>query len=162
MSVIALTDDHLDKAIGLAVAELDAAMESAVHAAGTLGVFLIIRKGRMEHGGWLPYLETIGIAARTAQNYMRLAANAKHVSHLGGSVRASLDAMKGLPAPHPRLAEMFEAYPGLAARWGEECVAELVDHYLDITDRVWGWAANRARRRRSRKRNSHGPVAPSS
>ena len=144
MSALALTDDALDRVIVGALSELDRAVETAVSRAEQAGVYLLMKKSRLAHGEWLPYLDTIGISARTAQNYMRLAANAQHISHLGGSVRASLDAMKGLPPPHPRLAEMFEAYPGLAAQWGADPdVCEVVGEYLDITDRVWAWAANR-------------------
>ena len=75
---------------------------------------------------------------------MRIAGNTQSSAYLETSIDARLSAMKGLPPPHPRLAEMFERYPGLAVQWGSDPdVCEVVGEYLGITDRVWAWAANR-------------------
>ena len=140
-NALALTDADLDRKIRASLTAVDVAMAETVAEAWKAGVLLLTRKARVEHGAWLPYLETIGLAPRSAQQYMRLAANTNPDTHLETTVRGSLDAMKTLPAPHPRLGEMFDAYPGLAMQWGDPDVCEVVDRYLDISDRLFGWSA---------------------
>jgi hypothetical protein len=39
-------------------------------------------KAIMPHGAWLPWLAAQGIASRSAQRYMAIAANTPHVAHL--------------------------------------------------------------------------------
>ena len=53
------------------------------------GHLLRAAKDQLPHGAWLPWLrEHTVIPPRTAQNWMRLAANAPHVAHLGGEGQA--------------------------------------------------------------------------
>ena len=65
--------DDLDALIRRDVAEVTEAVTTAVVAARRLGRRLAIMKGRLQHGEWLPYLQSIGLPARTAQDYMRIA-----------------------------------------------------------------------------------------
>jgi hypothetical protein len=60
-----------------------------------IGAKLLEAKEALQHGGWLPWLEQIGVPPRTAQNYMRLAKLPPEeyatVAHLG--VRGALEAI---------------------------------------------------------------------
>src|SRR5829696_7015241 len=63
---------------------------AAVMHAIRCGDSLNAAKGKVRHGEWLPWLrENFPAGVREAQNYMRLAANAQRVSHLG-TVRGAL------------------------------------------------------------------------
>ena len=66
-------------------------LEHAIRA----GEALSEAKAQLPHGEWLPWLDAnFDATNRTAQMYMRLAANAKHVSHLiDPTLRKALDAL---------------------------------------------------------------------
>ena len=64
-----------------------------IEAALNAGAALIELRGRLPHGDFLPAIRRLGIADRTAQNWMRLSrAGMKYetVAHLGG-IRAALE-----------------------------------------------------------------------
>ena len=105
-----LSDFDLDQKIAdrirmieRALADRDRALEmvekcekSAVLSAWRLGHFLIERKGRLEHGAWLPWLNSSGISSSSAADYMRLARQISSAGNLGSSIRATL---RALPPP---------------------------------------------------------------
>lgn len=66
----------------------DSARSTVEHAIRA-GELLIEAKAQVRHGEWLPYLTQTGIPQKTANNYMRLAANQPRVADLG-SVREAL------------------------------------------------------------------------
>jgi hypothetical protein len=74
------------------------AASSAVTAARTAGSALMEAKDSVPHGSWLPWLREVGIAPRTAQEYMQLArldeANTLRVAHLGIGLALRLIAQK--------------------------------------------------------------------
>ena len=78
--------DDLDALIRRDVAEVAEAVTTAVVAARRLGRRLAIMKGRLKHGEWLPYLQGIGLPARTAQDYMRISksAGSAHLATIEG------------------------------------------------------------------------------
>ncbi|MEW8027117.1 MAG: DUF3102 domain-containing protein [Candidatus Thiodiazotropha endolucinida] len=55
--------------------QAQAAADSAIKNALAAGKLLIQAKAEVQHGEWLPFLESTGVNARTAQRYMRLANN---------------------------------------------------------------------------------------
>ena len=76
--------------------------KSAVLSAWRVGQFLIVKKGRLEHGRWLPWLESTGIPSSSAADYMRLAREISSAGNLKSSIRATLQALpspKSKPAP---------------------------------------------------------------
>jgi hypothetical protein len=82
------------------------AARTAVERAREAGVRLIEAKELLSHGQWLPWLESTGVAPRTAQDYMRLAriAPLKYatVAHLG--IRAALKVIaRREPSPFAEL-----------------------------------------------------------
>ena len=62
---LALSDAELDRAIKADADELRRALSSAVEVAWRMGHRLTVRKRRLPHGAWLPYLDRIGLPART-------------------------------------------------------------------------------------------------
>ena len=87
---ITLSDDALDKAIRADVDTLRRALGSAVTAAWELGRKLTVRKRRMDHGAWLPYLASVGLPARTAQEAMAIGTKYAAPAYLPGTIRARL------------------------------------------------------------------------
>ena len=99
-----LPDDRLDDDIRKEATALEAELElcagyaddlknsqmNAVTRAHYLGGLLLERQSRVGHGGWAPYLETVGLNARSASDYMRLAAHFDSDDALESSIRASL------------------------------------------------------------------------
>ena len=79
-----------------AVVEVEQCEKSAVLSALRLGQFLIVKKGRLEHGRWLPWLESTGISSSSAADYMRIARQIASAGNLGSSIRETL---RTLPAP---------------------------------------------------------------
>jgi len=86
--------------------EVDAAdreFQSAVQHATKAGELLIEAKGKVGHGGWLPWLrENFSGSVRSAQGYMRLAAdqaNAQRVAHLG--IKGAPRELAARPEPPP-------------------------------------------------------------
>ena len=100
----------------------------AVEEAHLCGTLLIEAKLWTEHGEWLPLLARVGIAARTAQRFMRLADKFK-CAELGAfaSVEAAERAL--LPAPAPP-AEPEPEIPYLHAGWREKHRREMVEKGL--------------------------------
>ena len=109
-SAAALTDFDLDRKIvdrirmiENALADRERALEmvkkcekSAVLSAWHLGHFLIEKKDRLEHGAWLPWLESTDISSSRAADYMRLAREISSAGNLKSSIRATL---RALPSP---------------------------------------------------------------
>ena len=107
-----LADSELDreirdraKMISVALADHDRALEmvkkcekSAVLSGWRLGQFLNEKKGRLEHGRWLPWLESTGISSSSAADYMRLGREISSAGNLGASIRATIRALSP-PAP---------------------------------------------------------------
>lgn len=81
---IALQDDernadaHERKSVGF--------RESAARRRVEIGRMLIEVKRVTKHGGWLPYLEKIGISDQSARNWMALAGHVEGKSKTGGDV----------------------------------------------------------------------------
>jgi hypothetical protein len=88
--------DQLADEIRLAVARAESVFsESVAHAIGA-GELLIEAKSRVRHGRWLPFVASVGIAARTAQKYMRLAKSVRGADLPPDiSINAALDALAG-------------------------------------------------------------------
>ena len=105
-----LTDFELDRKIGAKIQMIGSALKgrdraveavercekSAVLSAWLLGQFLIEKKSRLTHGGWLPWLDSAGISASSASDYTRIANQIASAGNLKSSIRATLQA---LPAP---------------------------------------------------------------
>ena len=68
------------------VGALRRALGSAVVCAWHLGRKLAVRKRRTDHGDWLPYLDRIGLPARTAQEAMDIGAKYAQCAHLPGTL----------------------------------------------------------------------------
>ena len=96
---------------------------------------LTVRKRRLAHGAWLPYLAEIGIPARTAQKAMQIAKCADS-AHLLPSIEETLEHLR-LPAPERRLAECVRLWPGLAARMSDTATRAAVERYAEITAPVF-------------------------
>ena len=80
-----------------AVEEVERCKKSAVLSAWRLGQFLIEKKSRLTHGGWLTWLDSCPrVSSSSAANYMRLARQISSAGNLGPSIRATL---RALPAP---------------------------------------------------------------
>jgi hypothetical protein len=87
--------NHLT-ALAAEIQTLHAASEAALHTsiekATAAGRLLIEAKAEVVHGQWLPWLKSVGISTRTAQQYMQLARvpadKYETVSHLG--IKAAL------------------------------------------------------------------------
>ena len=106
----ALADSELDrkirdraKMISVALADRDRALEmvkmcerSAVLSAWRLGQLLIEKKDRLTYGKWLPWLDSSGISASSASDYMRIARQIASAGNLGSSIRATI---RALPEP---------------------------------------------------------------
>ena len=106
----ALSDSDLDRKIAAqnqmiesaiaghdrAIAEVEKCEKSAVLSAWRLGQFLIEKKSRLTHGGWLPWLYSCGISASSASDYMRIARQTASAGSLKSSIRATL---RALPEP---------------------------------------------------------------
>lgn len=91
-------------------------MRQTVESAMDAGDRLIEAKELLPHGRWLPWLRGCGISARTAQRYMRLAANREHlksdtVAHLG--VREAIDYLADIDVM-TRLTRLLQSiHPGI-------------------------------------------------
>ena len=98
------------------------------------GTLLIEAKLWTEHGEWLPLLARVGIAARTAQRFMRLADKFK-CAELGAfaSVEAAERAL--LPAPAPP-AEYRPTGPEVDIEAAVALVHPLIDAGVDWDDAV--------------------------
>lgn len=55
-------------------ADIKANVKTAAVSLITIGLDLIEAKGQMDHGAWTPWLKTLNFSPRTAENYMRIAA----------------------------------------------------------------------------------------
>ena len=106
-------------ALALTAAELDrrivTEIRGAVSAMWRAGRLLTERQRRMDHGAWLPYLDRIGLPARTAQKAMSLASKYADPAHLPATVEAALEAS---PVERRRAA-VLRYWPGL--RHGRRC-----------------------------------------
>jgi hypothetical protein len=85
--------------------DVGAAAKTAVLRAIDAGQRLLEAKDALQHGQWLPWLDNLGIPARTAQAYMKLAqldpANAQRVAHLGLSQALRAISVAGPVKPDP-------------------------------------------------------------
>ena len=116
---LALSDSALDKAIEADMGALRRALGSAVQAAWHLGRKLAVRKRRLSHGEWLPYLNQIGLPV---QNRTR---GYGHRGQIRTAVRICREPWKTRgPTSEAgpverRQAECLRLWPGLAARMGD-------------------------------------------
>jgi hypothetical protein len=97
MSVHPVPDSPLDRLAREARAEHQAAQrhwESAVEHAHRAGRCLLDAKALCRHGGWLPWLRDVGIPARTAQEYMRLARKYADPAYLPDTIADALEAVE--------------------------------------------------------------------
>lgn len=101
-----LSDENLDRKIAQLNQSVDAALadhktaeRSAVEDAWALGQHLVEKKKRLEHGEFLPWLATTGIADSTANEFMMLARQITSVGDLGVSIRSSIRGLKPPPQP---------------------------------------------------------------
>lgn len=104
--------------------QIDRAEESAVLSAWRLGSLLIERKGRTEHGDWLPYLEKVGLTGRSASDYMRLG-KIGSAADLGPSIRSTL--LQVAPPP-PTFGRVQEVEVDLEPLQVTVLAAATVDH----------------------------------
>ena len=110
------------------------AEKSAVNSAWRLGHFLIEKKGRLEHGRWLPWLESTGISSSSAADYMRLAREISSAGNLKSSIRATLRALSSpsaTPKPMIEPAEPAPAVPDDAA-----VIEDLETELYDAQERI--------------------------
>ena len=103
--------ERLDEEIADGLSEIRSHLESAAVAAWRVGKALRKRKRGLEHGAWLPYLESLGLPARTAQAYMAIATKYATPAHLHDTLSACLKL-----EPRPALDVMCDTYPGLRER----------------------------------------------
>ncbi len=86
--------DRLAREIAAEHAAAERAWESAVEHGHRAGQCLLEAKALCKHGGWLPWLRDVGIPARTAQVYMRLARKYADPAHLPSTITDALDALE--------------------------------------------------------------------
>lgn len=135
--------DDLDALIRRDVAEVVEAVRTAVEVARRLGRRLTIKKGRLKYGEWLPFLAGIGLPARTAQDYMRLASNTRPAAHLAigdaqvETIKGALKSARQIPKHDRRMAETMEAWPGLKSRMGDPDTRTAVEAYVRLTAPVF-------------------------
>ena len=129
---LALSDSALDRGIEADMAELRGALSTAVQAAWRLGRKLAVRKRRMEHGAWLPYLKGIELSARTAQDAMNIASKYAQCAHLPGTLEDARAYLRAGPVER-RLAECLRLWPGLSARMGEPAIRTIAERYAEIS-----------------------------
>jgi hypothetical protein len=72
---------------------------SAIDCAMKAGNLLIEAKSNVNHGGWLPFVESTGMSARTAQKYMRLSENAEKLNATSTAYLGIENALKYLAEP---------------------------------------------------------------
>ena len=94
-----------------ALEELEGCEKSAVLSAWALGKYLNEKKRRLDHGEWLPWLETTSLSVRSAQDYMRLAGQIRSAAYLKSSIAETL---RGLPKPRQEPAPSQDDPPGPA------------------------------------------------
>lgn len=147
---LALSDSALDKAIEADIGALRRALGSAVQAAWHLGRKLAVRKRRLSHGEWLPYLNQIGLPARTAQEAMAIASKYAQLCALPGTLEEARVYLRAAPVER-RLAECLRLWPGLAARMDEPAIRTVAERYAEVSAWVfddgeapsqdeWAWA----------------------
>ena len=110
--------------------------KSAVISAWHLGHFLIEKKDRLEHGRWLPWLESTGISSSSAADYMRVGREISSAGYLKSSIRATLRALpspSATPKPKPVIepAEPAPAEPDNAA-----VIEDLETELYDAQERI--------------------------
>ena len=76
--------------------------KSAVETAWRLGALLAEKKKRLEHGAWLPWLDSAGISASSASNYTRIARQIASAGSLGPSIRSTLESLPALATAKPK------------------------------------------------------------
>lgn len=148
-ALVSQTDTELDAEIVSHVEDLRRALGSAVEAAWVLGRKLAERKRRMGHGGWLPYLDKIGLPARTAQEAMALGTKYAQCAHLPATWDDARKALRAGPVEQ-RQEETLRAWPGLRARMGKADIQLIVYAYSRLsafmcgskdwpTQAEWAW-----------------------
>ena len=148
----ALSDSDLDQKIGAkiqmigsalegrdrAVEEVERCKKSAVLSAWRLGQFLIEKKSRLTHGGWLTWLDSCPrVSSSSAANYMRLARQISSAGNLGPSIRATL---RALPAP---ATAKPKSKPTLAVRIVEPATAKPKTIAVKIVEPAPVWPTER-------------------
>ena len=142
----ALSDSDLDRKIGAKIQMIGSALEgrrqcekSAVLSAWRLGQFLIEKKSRLTHGGWLTWLDSCPrVSSSSAANYMRLARQISSAGNLGPSIRATL---RALPAP---ATAKPKSKPTLAVRIVDPATAKPKTIAVKIVEPAPVWPTERA------------------
>ena len=129
---LALSDSALDTAIEADIGALRRALGCAVQAAWHLGRKLTVRKGRLQHGEWEFYLDTIGLPARTAQEAMAIASKYAQLCALPGTLEEARAYLRAAPVER-RLTECLHLWPGLAARMDEPAIRTVTERYSEIS-----------------------------
>lgn len=124
-----------------------------------LGRLLIEAKRGIKHGGWLPYLEKLGIEARTATNWMRESGyleskseSSADDSDLSPRIAAGIDKRPRKrdeepdpPAERPALRSIPDEEPNLFASWKRDMSRALVG----LDKMIMGYAKSWPKRSRS-------------
>ena len=90
--------DRLAREVRAEIEQAERAFESAVEHAVRAGEKLIEAKALLKHGEWLPWLAEVGIPARRAQEYIRVAKYAES-AHLPATIG---EALGKEPKPKPK------------------------------------------------------------
>ena len=127
-------------------------MRGALDAALACGQWLMFAKGKLPHGQWLPWLQTVGVNDRTAQRYMGLASNttrmsdlisARNVTHamqLAGVIKEPKESSK--PSAHDksgktRLPDTLESVNSAFMRWQAQGFDERLEGASDALLCEW-------------------------
>lgn len=84
------------------IAQITASVRMNTQAAGMhilqIGQDMLDAKALLDHGQWLPWLQSVGYSPRTAENWMRIAREVSPDSALSGLPQAKVLALLALPA----------------------------------------------------------------
>ena len=110
--------------------------KSAVLSAWRLGHFLIEKKDRLDHGLWLPWLESTCISSSSAADYMRLAHEISSAGNLKSSIRATLRALPS-PSTTPKSKSVIEpAEPAPVEPDNAAVIEDLETELCDAQERI--------------------------
>ena len=121
---------------------------AALEKACECGVWLTYAKSKLKHGEWLPWLQDIGIAGRTASQYMALskrhdradllsARNLTHAMELAGVRKPEPQRIDGTQSGKVRLPDTLETINASFARWLSQGFDERLDNASDALLCQW-------------------------
>jgi hypothetical protein len=137
--VNAIAETQVDRIRTLA-AELDTLGKTALEKASEAGRLLIECKARLQHGEWLPWLESnFSFTDRTARNWMRIseahdAGKLENVSDLSEAYRVITDSKPDENDGRPEtFAELSESGKERCRLWWDSCSAEVLARWaMDV------------------------------